>query len=50
MSTPAMQMGFASFVPNAVPFYEMRAPLVIRRRKLVKQAVVKKSKRRKNSL
>jgi len=50
MNTPALVMGFASFVPNALPFYEMRPPIEVRRRKVLKRQVVKKAARRRPNL
>jgi len=46
MDSPAYHMGFASFVPNAVPFYEMRPLRPIGKQKLVRAKVVKKSRRK----
>lgn len=47
MNTPALVMGLASFTPHAVPFYEMRAPVPVRRRKIVRAKVVKRRPRAK---
>lgn len=39
-------LGFAAFYPHTAPFYEQRVPAV-RRTKLLKQAVVKRRRKKK---